>query len=147
MTETWKTLDGKNLVKSGDIGQVVLVGHNLGDEKQSPHGVTLATRQGIPCTKRRSRSVCVAPDFGAVFLTTAQLNDPPFPVPAVQRREAPPVQDAGRRAPRRCTGNRDQAREDGGGRREAARECGSRLHGRVGGLFLSDRSMCAMSLC
>lgn len=44
VTETWKTLDGKNLVKSGDIGQMVLVGQNLGDEKQSPHGVTLATR-------------------------------------------------------------------------------------------------------
>lgn len=44
VTETWKTLDGKNLVKSGDIGQVVVVGQNLTDETRSVMGVTHASR-------------------------------------------------------------------------------------------------------
>ena len=47
MTESWKTYDGANLVKSADIGQIVVIGPAgpSEDSTESADGITISTRR------------------------------------------------------------------------------------------------------
>ena len=63
VTESWKTYDGANLVKSADIGQIVVIGPAgpSEDATESADGITISTR----CLPYRPRTPLYTPCIAA----------------------------------------------------------------------------------